>query len=367
MWRKLKSMWRKLNNIVIDRKVFLLRFTNYRNISDLQNYCNSISKRVTEAKRFSDSGVEVRILCRKSELPSIMTKVMDAVPNTIQAESEDITKPPGKKISLVLVIILTVVIPLLIFILLSALHSTFYSLHSPLYSLLILPVALSNTKAVQFTKRRLDSESHFAKADITGFILYDLLIKIGLIQASLALVVFVVTYALFPNSKVGDIVSSPLNNAFFILAIGGMFLLFYIFTIEYRKEVRFYYAKTCIKAISQEPEISQKIKYLTMGLNQYNKYLLRKLKLKINDVNQIISKFMSDSKVDMDDSIEEILRAYKDDKKLEPITTIKGLLSNTNPEEFLVRDPFGATIQTWGNLIAAVISAVAAVLALKVL
>ena len=59
----------------------------------------------------------------------------------------------------------------------------------------------------------------------------------------------------------------------------------------------------------------------------------------------------------------------KDGNKLEPIYTLKELLTNTNPEQFLVKNSvqFGANILTWGALIVSVISAVAAVLSIPTL
>jgi hypothetical protein len=136
------------------------------------------------------------------------------------------------------------------------------------------------------------------------------------------------------------------------------------------EEFRFYYAKILLEGtISSETDIFQKIKYLVKGLNQYDKYLLGKSMVKISNVNQIVSKIMSDSTANGFDSINKICNAFdNDDNKLEPVSILKGLLTNTKPEEFLVNYTFGATIQTWGGVITAVISevaAVAAVLALK--
>jgi hypothetical protein len=76
-------------------KYFLLRFTNNnpKDLDDLENYCNSISKRATEAKRFSGSGqrgVAVRIRCRQNQLQPVCKNVLDAVPNTTVQSVEDI-------------------------------------------------------------------------------------------------------------------------------------------------------------------------------------------------------------------------------------------------------------------------------------
>jgi hypothetical protein len=155
------------------------------------------------------------------------------------------------------------------------------------------------------------------------------------------------------------------------LLLSGSMIIFVIYFLiipgsREWKWFRFYYARTCINAIKLEPgaDIFRNIKYLVMGLNQYNKYLMSNSKVKIKIVNQLVSKIMSDSEVIGQNSLKEISDAFKGDNKLKPITTLKALLTNTGPEEFLVRDPFAATIQTWGPLIAAVISAVAAVIGL---
>jgi hypothetical protein len=58
-----------------------------------------------------------------------------------------------------------------------------------------------------------------------------------------------------------------------------------------RKEFRFYFAKACF-IMSKEKDDFEKIKYLLMGLNSYNKYLRRKLRLEIEEVKKIYSKFV---------------------------------------------------------------------------
>jgi hypothetical protein len=58
-----------------------------------------------------------------------------------------------------------------------------------------------------------------------------------------------------------------------------------------RKEFRFYFAKACF-IMSKEKDDYEKVKYLLMGLNSYNKYLRRKLRLEIEEVKRIYSKFV---------------------------------------------------------------------------
>lgn len=59
-----------------------------------------------------------------------------------------------------------------------------------------------------------------------------------------------------------------------------------------RKEFKFYFAKACFLIMSKEKDDYKKINYFLMGLNSYNRYLRRKLRLEVEDIRKIYCKFV---------------------------------------------------------------------------
>jgi hypothetical protein len=65
-----------------------------------------------------------------------------------------------------------------------------------------------------------------------------------------------------------------------------------IVTLLGKKEFRFYYAKGCCEIISKMGDDVQKMKYLFLLLESYNKYLTRNTKFEIKDIDKIFSVIM---------------------------------------------------------------------------
>jgi hypothetical protein len=143
------------------------------------------------------------------------------------------------------------------------------------------------------------------------------------------------------------------NLMYFILysVVGG---LLWIAFIKINKDFYFYLAKGSLENILEKNEIG-KIESITRGLRYYNEYLEKVLKLKINNVDGVTSKLLSDPNVDRHEAIKSIYRAFKENDRFQPITCISTTLGLQETEKFLVRQPVGEKIKNWMTYIIATI------------
>ena len=81
-----------------------------------------------------------------------------------------------------------------------------------------------------------------------------------------------------------------------------------------KKEFRFYFAKACCKIISEKEKDSEKIKYLELLLESYNKYLQRNLKIAINDLSGIYSIILYKDIQERNQIIDAVCNSLESDK-----------------------------------------------------
>ena len=170
---------------------------------------------------------------------------------------------------------------------------------------------------------------------------------------------FFYNYLLIPDFLLYDALLSPAQNMLLFSVTAGLIWFFYQ---SRRREFKYYLAKTYIKKISENRGEAEQIRYLIHGLNSYNKYLLRNLKLQINDIKKIYSKILSDSNNDINDSIKKISDSFKHDNKLSPIKTL-AIIANKEPDQFLAKESAGEKLRTWGSFAATVIPVALSILA----
>jgi hypothetical protein len=115
-----------------------------------------------------------------------------------------------------------------------------------------------------------------------------------------------------------------------------------------RRDFYFYLAKTYIKKISENLEEVDKIDYLINGLRAYNKYLIKKLKLRLTAIEELFSKIMSESDTKTQESMNKICASFDESNKLNPLRTLSLIMPQTN--EFLAERSFWDRIQTWLTL-----------------
>jgi hypothetical protein len=89
--------------------------------------------------------------------------------------------------------------------------------------------------------------------------------------------------------------------------------LLWIILHAVRKEFRFYFAKACFLIMSKGKDDYKKIKYFLMGLNSYNRYLRRKLRLEVEDIRKIYSKFVFAETAEKQEIIKSVCESVEAD------------------------------------------------------
>lgn len=138
-----------------------------------------------------------------------------------------------------------------------------------------------------------------------------------------------------------------------ILIVGGT-LSRVIINVS-KKAFRFYYAKGCLALMSKEADETNKMNYLIMALNSYNKYLKRNLSLQITNIDNIYSKIITYSIDDKTEMIYSICSSFLSNDKLKPIKYISTIFDPQNKEQFLSKESLGSKIKEWGVFLAAII------------
>jgi hypothetical protein len=144
------------------------------------------------------------------------------------------------------------------------------------------------------------------------------------------------------------------------ILLGGLILivgatLLRIISTTIRKDFRFHYAKGCFQLLSQNADKAEKIDYIIMALNSYNKYLKRKIKLQISNINNIYSKIIADPLIDESEFIKSLSTAFQSDDNLQPTRTILNFLDIQNSQEVLTKEPLWEKVKEWGAFLVAII------------
>lgn len=135
-------------------------------------------------------------------------------------------------------------------------------------------------------------------------------------------------------------------------AIGGT--ISKIASLTSRKEFGFYFAKGCFIILSKEEEGHENVRYLILGLNSYNKYLLKNMKIHIEDMKPIYSKFFCSPVHEKREIIDAITKAF-DLGKSEPIKPLLQFAGDKKAEEFLTREHFKAKTEHIIGIIAPIL------------
>jgi len=130
-------------------------------------------------------------------------------------------------------------------------------------------------------------------------------------------------------------------GVFFAVAAG----LLKIVLLIIRKDFRLHFAKTCFRILLRKKSEAEKMKYLIWGLNSYDAYLRRFIKLQISDLKAIYSKVSSLSYEERRDSTNRISKAFESDNDLEPLTHLTSFLKVPESEQLLSKQLIGQKIK----------------------
>ena len=152
-----------------------------------------------------------------------------------------------------------------------------------------------------------------------------------------------------------------LNYYITFAVIGGFLWIAFNHT---NKEFNYYLARECFENIAKKNEVS-KIECIERGLNYYNRYLEKVLKLQIDDINEVISKILADPGVDKYMAIEWICKAFENNEKLKPVSSISTILNIQEAQTFLVKKRVSQKIKDIGTtVLASIIPAAASLIAI---
>jgi len=119
----------------------------------------------------------------------------------------------------------------------------------------------------------------------------------------------------------------------------------YVLTIS-KKEFAFYVAKTCFISALNKRDIFMQLYYFNLGLQEYNRYLKRRLKHQIKDINKIFSKVSildNDAKAEVINSLSNSFEIETD--KLKPLRYISSELLAMEPMSMKPEDIGGLLVQ----------------------
>jgi hypothetical protein len=106
-----------------------------------------------------------------------------------------------------------------------------------------------------------------------------------------------------------------------------------------KKEFRFYLAKGYCILVSRNEGDLDKMKYLSLSLDSYNKYLLRKMKLGVKNINKIYSILVYTDSTKKDEIINSICECLSGDK-FKLVTYLAALYEVPHTEDFFYQTVF---------------------------
>lgn len=146
----------------------------------------------------------------------------------------------------------------------------------------------------------------------------------------------------FLSPVTDSIVFYSARGFLFLAVLAGILKM--VFALS-RKRFRLYYAKGCLSLIRRSKDEVEKMGYLIMGLNSYNSYLRRYLKLEIKDIKKMYSKLATLPDKDKDAAIEKIMESFDSGDTLEPLRYL-AQYRDADSDVLLVEEPLLDKIKT---------------------
>lgn len=140
-----------------------------------------------------------------------------------------------------------------------------------------------------------------------------------------------------------------------MFAIGGT--MGKIAILVSRKEFSFYFARGCFRILEKEEDGHENVSYFIAGLNSYNKYLLKNMKLHIEDMKQIYSKFFCAPAREKTEIIKALDDAFAKSKS-EPIKPLLHFLGDKKADEFLTKQHFKAKTEHYVGIITPIMAVI---------
>ena len=193
---------------------------------------------------------------------------------------------------------------------------------------------------------------------------YDYINKVLYIEVVLIIILTLLFYTLPPSMKEGYL-SPLLGDGFYFLQatlIITVYITFFTLSFSYgQRDFRFQFAKACMNVIENKKDEVNKIYYLMLGLDSYNKFLKRNIKLQFDDT-MVCSKIISSS--EKNQSLNLITASFKDNDKLKPVSCLSNIIKLPDKGQFLVKKPLKGKIKDAVTILTAIIPIVISILQL---
>ena len=153
---------------------------------------------------------------------------------------------------------------------------------------------------------------------------------------------------LFEQFVSDETVSLLTNNIVFYSARGFLFLtvlaglLKMVFALS-RKRFRLYFARGCLTITKRSNDEVEKMEYLIKGLDSYNSFLKRHIKLGINEIKKIYSRIATLPAEEKSDTVNRIITSFESGDTLEPVRYLSSL--HEGKELFLAEESFEQKIK----------------------
>jgi hypothetical protein len=225
---------------------------------------------------------------------------------------------------------------------------------------LVLPIFLIICLIYGFYPLRYHGDEYFERKGFVAAITeYRLVKKILYIEIPLLILFAAMFYADFGYLGLFRL-SFALQVALqYSVTAGTLWLLSH----SLRKEFRYYLARAYVKTIPDNGDI-EKMNWLIMALKMYNKYLLRNLKLQIDDT-KLYSTLIIEPKVQISDMVKLISESFSDNDKLTPARRLSEIMKVQKIEEFLGKPSIREIVITWGTLAGVILPVVISILQLS--
>ncbi len=105
-----------------------------------------------------------------------------------------------------------------------------------------------------------------------------------------------------------NIVFYSARRFLFLTVLAG--LLKMVFALS-RKRFRLYFAKGCLSVAKNSNYEVEKMEYLIKGLDSYNSYLKRHIKLEINEIKKIYSRITTLPAKEKMDTVSRIIQSFE--------------------------------------------------------
>jgi hypothetical protein len=199
-------------------------------------------------------------------------------------------------------------------------------------------------------------EKYWKKNEINLVKEFEFLKK--LMYIGLPLLIIVMLAFINTNNPVNPNWSYPLFSGLILIVSST---LSKIILSVLKRDFRFYYAKGCFSFLMKRKDDSEKMRYLVMGINSYNKYLKKNLKLQINNINNLHSKLISNFILHNSLFVDSLSKTFHTDNKLLPLSYIIDFL-NLETEQFLIEESLWEKIKDWGAFLVAVVPVVISII-----